>query len=70
MNINEVIQTHELLEKQLKEALSTMDKKDSIPKIRKLILENQQQCPHFDNNYNWAIIDETCPYCGKRLHMR
>ena len=22
---------------------------------------------HFDSNYNWAITNEKCPYCGKKL---
>lgn len=67
MTIDKIIHTHELLAKQLKNALSTMEKKDDLPQIRQAILENQSHCPHFDSYYNWAIVDETCPYCGKKL---
>lgn len=67
MKIEDIIQTHDLLARQLKNALSTMNKKDEIPIIHQKILENQSHCPHFDSNYNWAIVNETCPYCGKHL---
>lgn len=67
MNINDIITTREELDNQLKMALSTMERKDTIQKIRLDILKNQRRCPHFSNQYNWAIIDDTCPYCG--LHF-
>lgn len=63
-NIEHIIQQHEKLDKELRMALATMERSDKIEKIRKEIIANQRQCPHFDNNYNWAIVDETCPYCG------
>lgn len=67
MNMDEIIQTHESLEQQLKIAVSTMEKKDTIRDIRARMIENQNRCPHFDSNYNWAITNEKCPYCGKKL---
>lgn len=67
MNMDDIIATREELDNQLKVALSTMERKDSIQKIRLDILKNQRRCPHFSNQYNWAIIDDTCPYCG--LHF-
>lgn len=62
--IQDIIQTKEKLDQQLKTALSTMEHKDTVKKIRAAITENQKRCPHFDNNYNWAIVDDICPYCG------
>lgn len=67
MNMDEIIQTHESLEQQLKIAVSTMEKKDTIRDIRARMIENQNRCPHFNFNYNWAVVDEKCPYCGKKL---
>ena len=64
MTIEEVINTRVKLDKELKMALATMERSSAIYDIRKKIIENQKRCPHFDQNYNWAIIDETCPYCG------
>lgn len=64
MNIEEIIGNNARLNKELHIALSTMEKKDTIKLIREQIIENQKHCPHFDNKYNWAIIEDTCPYCG------
>ena len=62
--IEDIIQTHERLNNELRLALATMERSDKIFNIKKQIIKNQLRCPHFDNNYNWAIIDDTCPYCG------
>ena len=64
MNINEIIQTREQLNNKLRSALSTMERSNKIFEIKKEMIENQKRCPHFDHNYNWAIVDDTCPYCG------
>lgn len=64
MNIEQIISTKELLEQELKSALSNMEKKDTIYKIRQAILKNQSECPHYSTKYNWVHIDK-CPYCGK-----
>jgi len=64
MTMDEIIQTKEELNHKLRFALSTMERSDKIFEIKKEIIENQKRCPHFNNQYNWAIIDDTCPYCG------
>lgn len=69
MTMDEIIQTREQLEKELRFALSTMERSNAVFNIKKKIIENQNRCPHFDNNYNWAIIDDTCPYCGFHFSM-
>ena len=65
--IDDIIHTYQALNQELKQALSTMERKDNIYQIRARIIENQKRCPHFDNNYNWTIIDGKCPYCGFNL---
>lgn len=65
MNIFEIIETKEKLEEELRQALSTMEKKNTIYEIRKKIQENQNRCPHFDNKFILTWIKNTCPYCGK-----
>ena len=67
MTMADIIATHEDLDRRLRMALATMERKSDIEELRLKILENQRQCPHFDNNYNWESIDDRCPYCGKRL---
>lgn len=67
MNIEEIITNRNRLDNELRQALSTMERKDTIAKIRLDIIKNQRACPHFDNNYNWAVIDGVCPYCGFKL---
>ena len=69
MNIDTIIKKHNILERELQLALATMERKDRIKEIRTEILENQSKCPHFDHNYNWTIVDEHCPYCGKKLEL-
>ena len=66
-DIESIIKTRERLDKELQLALSTMERKDTISKIRLEMIKNQSRCPHFDNNYNWDIIDGECPYCGYHL---
>ena len=62
--IEDIISTHEQLAKELRFALATMERSNKIEEIHRKIIKNQKRCPHFDNNYNWAIVNETCPYCG------
>lgn len=66
MNIDDIIATKEILDQELKLALSTMEKKDTIYKIREKIKLNQENCPHFSDKYNFVWTDDTCPYCGKK----
>lgn len=62
--IDDIINTRDRLNEELRMALSTMERKDTIQKIKLEIMNNQKRCPHFSVNYNWAIVDDTCPYCG------
>ena len=64
MTIEEIIKNKEELNQKLRFALSTMERSDKIYEIKKAIIENQKLCPHFDSNYNWAVVNDTCPYCG------
>lgn len=67
--IDDIIAEKERLDKELKVALATMEKKDTIKKIQAKIKINQSKCPHFDAKYNFTWVDDTCPYCGKK-HVR
>lgn len=62
--IDDIIQKHEELNKRLQIALATMERSNKIFEIKKEIIENQKQCPHFSDKYNWAVVDSICPYCG------
>ena len=67
MNIDEIIYMREKLDNELRMALSSMEKKDTIREIREAIKRNQNACPHFSTKYNWTVADgSTCPYCGKK----
>ena len=70
MTIDEIIHRHEELEHELKSSLAKMERSDRILEIRKQILENQKQCPHFSNKYNWTVAYGKCPYCGFILDSR
>lgn len=70
MTMEQIINRREQLDKDLRLALSTMERSDKIRLIKEAIIENQKQCPHFDNNYNWAIVNEICPYCGFHFSNR
>ena len=65
MNIDDIIATKERLNNELRVALATMEKKDTIRQIKQAIEENQMRCPHFSMKYNLASKFDTCPYCGK-----
>ena len=39
----------------------------NIFEIKKQIIQNQNNCPHFDLDYSWPVIDGKCPYCGRNL---
>ena len=64
MNMTEIISKYKSLNFELKRALATMERKDNIREIREQIIENQRQCPHISDEYNWAPIENACPYCG------
>lgn len=67
MNIETIMQQKQLLDAQLRKALSSMEKKDAIFEIKKQIEENQKQCPHYDNKFNLTWVNDNCPYCGKHI---
>ena len=46
MNIDQIIHDKEVLDETLRNALSTMEKKDTIRKIRFQLFELQSKCPH------------------------
>lgn len=62
--IDDIINTHEKLERELRLALATMERSDKIFEIKKQIIANQLKCPHFSDKYNWTIAYGKCPYCG------
>ena len=64
MKIEDIIQNREKLEYELRIALSTMERKDTIQKIKLAMVDNQNHCPHASTKYNWEITNDTCPYCG------
>ena len=65
--IDDIIAEKQRLDRLLKQAVATMEKKDTINKIRAQMRVNQARCPHYDNKYNYALLEDgTCPYCGKR----
>ena len=67
MNIDEIIRNKERLDAELLSALSTMEKKDAIFKIREQIEENQNACPHYSEKYNFVQVNDICPYCGRKI---
>lgn len=67
--IDDIIAEKERLDRELRIAVSTMEKKDTIREIQAKIKINQARCPHFDLKYNFTWVDDTCPYCGKK-HVR
>ena len=64
MTTQEIQEKTILLKEQLLYALSTMDKKDDVKNIRNEIKQLQQICPHCDK---YALINNYCPYCGKKV---
>lgn len=67
MTIDNIIETRGVLDAALRKALSTMEKKDEVMRLRQCIADNQAACPHTSTEYSWAPIDGKCPYCGKKL---
>lgn len=63
-DIANIIFQRERLDKELRMALATMERSDKIEQIRKEQIANQSRCPHNSSEFNWAIVDDTCPYCG------
>jgi len=66
MGIDTIKEQYHELSKELKKALSTMQRTDRVFAIRDEIKELQNMCPHNNGNYDFSDTDE-CPYCGKRF---
>lgn len=66
MDINSIKVKYETLNKDLKQALSRMEKTDRVFIIREAIKDLQQLCPHNNGNYDFSNTEE-CPYCGKHF---
>ena len=66
MDINEIKARYTNLNRDLKQALATMEKKDSVFLIKQQINELQSVCPHNNGNYDFSH-DEECPYCGRKF---
>ena len=70
MTIEEIISKKKDLNKQLIEALSTMSLSSNVKEIRKAIKENQEHCPHISQQFNSALINGCCPFCGKNMESK
>ena len=66
MDINNIKVQYETLNKELKSAVSRMERTDRVFRIRDAIKDLQQLCPHDNGNYDFSTTEE-CPYCGKRF---
>lgn len=66
MNSNDIKVKYQELSSELRDALSTMEKKDRVFVIRDEIKELQNICPHSNDNYDFSNQD-SCPYCGKKF---
>ena len=66
MDINNIKVQYESLNKELKQAVSRMEKTDRVFVIREAIKDLQGLCPHNNGNYDFSETDE-CPYCGKKF---
>ena len=66
MDINNIKVQYETLNKELKSAVSRMERTDRVFIIRDAIKDLQQLCPHDNGNYDFSTTEE-CPYCGKRF---
>ena len=66
MTIKEIIDKTDELCYNIKVAAATMEKKDELFELRRQLQEIQSNCPHVSQEYNWAVDNDTCPYCKKR----
>lgn len=63
MTEQEAIAKHNDIQRRLTEALSTMDKKDTLFEINKEIFEFQKVCPHSKK----LTINKHCLWCDKDM---
>ena len=66
MDIDNIKVKYDTLNNELKQALTTMEKKDKVFIIRDAIKDLQHLCPHNNGNYDFSDTEE-CPYCGKKF---
>lgn len=66
MNIENIKDKYSELSKELKQALSTMQRSDRVFVIRDEIKDLQTLCPHNNGSFDFTTTDY-CPYCGRRF---
>lgn len=66
MDVNKIKSQYESLQRDLKKALSTMEKTDLVLAIRESIKGLQQICPHNNGSFDFSLTNE-CPYCGTKF---
>lgn len=66
MDINSVKDKYDSLNKELRQALSRMERTDKVLVIREAIKDLQTICPHNNGSFDFSNNDE-CPYCGKKF---
>ena len=66
MDIDNIKIKYETLNKELKQALSRMEKTDRVFIIKEAIKDLQTLCPHNNGHYDFSNTVE-CPYCGKKF---
>ena len=67
MTMDEIILQHENLQRRLKVAASNMVLNEDVKKIYHEMKDLQEKCPHFSAKHNFVMVDDKCPYCGKKL---
>ena len=66
MDINSTKTKYDNLSKDLKQAVSRMEKTDKVFIIRDAIKDLQTLCPHDNGSFDFSTT-EYCPYCGKKF---
>ena len=66
MDINSIKVKYDNLSKDLKQAVSRMEKTDRVFVIRDAIKDLQTLCPHDNGSFDFSTT-EYCPYCGKKF---
>lgn len=67
MDIKEIQSQYTKLNQDLRTAVSTMERKNTIKIIRQQIKELQELCPHKLNEEYDFTSEKCCPYCGKHF---
>ena len=66
MDINSDKDKYDSLNKELRQALSRMERTDRDLIIREAIADLETICPHNNGSFDFSNNDE-CPYCGKKF---